>query len=81
MTVLIKTRKGIYLLFSTVIAGFQYSADAEKVSLLLKAPLYFDLEMYSNSSKLKKVGVWLAGQNICFMLTVLYVNFSFKFSL
>eukprot|EP00066_Takifugu_rubripes_P019952 XP_011609218.1 PREDICTED: cohesin subunit SA-1-like isoform X2 [Takifugu rubripes] len=32
----------------------KYSADAEKVSLLLKAPLYFDLEMYSNSSQLKK---------------------------
>lgn len=54
------------LFFSTVIADLQYSADAEKVSLLLKAPLYFDLEMYSNSSQLKKVGVT---QKICFMVT------------
>lgn len=57
------------VLFSAVTADLQYSADAEKVSLLLKAPLYFDLEMYSNSSQLKKVGVGLGGQNICFMLT------------
>uniref|UniRef100_A0A7N6BQA4 Cohesin subunit SA n=1 Tax=Anabas testudineus TaxID=64144 RepID=A0A7N6BQA4_ANATE len=27
---------------------FDYSADARKVSLLLKAPLYFDLEMYNS---------------------------------
>ncbi|TNN73085.1 Cohesin subunit SA-1 [Liparis tanakae] len=33
----------------------KYSADAEKVSLLLKAPLYFSLEMYSSSPRLEKV--------------------------
>uniref|UniRef100_A0A3B3I8U6 Cohesin subunit SA n=1 Tax=Oryzias latipes TaxID=8090 RepID=A0A3B3I8U6_ORYLA len=32
----------------------KYSADAKKVSLLLKAPLYFDLEMYSSTQWLKK---------------------------
>ncbi|CAJ1058981.1 cohesin subunit SA-1 [Xyrichtys novacula] len=32
----------------------KYSADSSKVSLLLKAPLYFDLEMYSSSPKLEK---------------------------
>lgn len=34
----------------------QYSADASKVSLLLKAPLYFDLEMFSSTQWLEKVG-------------------------
>ncbi|KAM9376194.1 cohesin subunit SA-2 [Pholidichthys leucotaenia] len=32
----------------------KYSADAGKVSLLLKAPLYFDLEMYGSSRRLEK---------------------------
>uniref|UniRef100_A0A8P4KEU1 Cohesin subunit SA n=1 Tax=Dicentrarchus labrax TaxID=13489 RepID=A0A8P4KEU1_DICLA len=32
----------------------KYSADARKVSLLLKAPLYFDLEMYNSAPKLEK---------------------------
>ncbi|XP_022615887.1 cohesin subunit SA-2-like [Seriola dumerili] len=32
----------------------KYSADAGKVSLLLKAPLYFDLEMYSSAQWLEK---------------------------
>ncbi|XP_074529935.1 cohesin subunit SA-1 [Halichoeres trimaculatus] len=32
----------------------KYSADASKVSLLLKAPLYFNLEMYSSSPMLEK---------------------------
>ncbi|XP_037315563.2 cohesin subunit SA-1 [Pungitius pungitius] len=32
----------------------KYSADAEKVSLLLKAPLYFSLEMYSSAAGLDK---------------------------
>lgn len=39
------------------IADLQYSADTAKVSLLLKAPLYFDLEMYSGAPRLEKVGV------------------------
>ncbi|XP_026213699.1 cohesin subunit SA-1 isoform X2 [Anabas testudineus] len=32
----------------------KYSADARKVSLLLKAPLYFDLEMYNSAQWLEK---------------------------
>uniref|UniRef100_A0AAQ5YSD4 Cohesin subunit SA n=1 Tax=Amphiprion ocellaris TaxID=80972 RepID=A0AAQ5YSD4_AMPOC len=32
----------------------KYSADAGKVSLLLKAPLYFELEMYSSAQWLEK---------------------------
>ncbi|XP_029918342.1 cohesin subunit SA-1 isoform X2 [Myripristis murdjan] len=32
----------------------KYSADEEKVSLLLKAPLYFDLEAYSSAGRLEK---------------------------
>uniref|UniRef100_UPI003AB0B83D cohesin subunit SA-2-like n=1 Tax=Centroberyx gerrardi TaxID=166262 RepID=UPI003AB0B83D len=32
----------------------KYSADVEKVSLLLKAPLYFDLETYSSAGRLEK---------------------------
>ncbi|XP_030251378.1 cohesin subunit SA-1 isoform X2 [Sparus aurata] len=32
----------------------KYSADAAKVSLLLKAPLYFDLQMYNSSPRLEK---------------------------
>ncbi|KAM9357284.1 cohesin subunit SA-3 [Symphorus nematophorus] len=32
----------------------KYSADAGKVSLLLKAPLYFDLEMYTSAPRLEK---------------------------
>ncbi|XP_042349536.1 cohesin subunit SA-2 [Plectropomus leopardus] len=32
----------------------KYSADAGKVSLLLKAPLYFDLEMYNSAPRLEK---------------------------
>ncbi|XP_073343307.1 cohesin subunit SA-1-like [Pagrus major] len=32
----------------------KYSADAEKVSLLLKAPLYFDLEIYNSAPRLEK---------------------------
>ncbi|KAK2904399.1 hypothetical protein Q8A73_011056 [Channa argus] len=32
----------------------KYSADAGKVSLLLKAPLYFDLEMYNSAQWLEK---------------------------
>ncbi|XP_027864003.1 cohesin subunit SA-1 [Xiphophorus couchianus] len=32
----------------------KYSADAEKASLLLRAPLYFDLDMYSNTQWLEK---------------------------
>ncbi|XP_029020593.1 cohesin subunit SA-1 isoform X1 [Betta splendens] len=32
----------------------KYSADAQKVSLLLKAPLYFDLEMYNSAQWLEK---------------------------
>ncbi|XP_036932319.1 cohesin subunit SA-1 isoform X2 [Acanthopagrus latus] len=32
----------------------KYSADAVKVSLLLKAPLYFDLQMYNSSPRLEK---------------------------
>nr|XP_040031246.1 cohesin subunit SA-1 isoform X3 [Gasterosteus aculeatus aculeatus] len=32
----------------------KYSPDAEKVSLLLKAPLYFSLEMYSSTAGLEK---------------------------
>ncbi|XP_076595594.1 cohesin subunit SA-2 [Chaetodon auriga] len=32
----------------------KYSADAGKVSLLFKAPLYFDLEMYSSAPRLEK---------------------------
>ncbi|XP_056133500.1 cohesin subunit SA-2 [Lampris incognitus] len=32
----------------------KYSADVEKVCLLLKAPLYFDLETYSSSRRLEK---------------------------
>ncbi|XP_069027301.1 cohesin subunit SA-1-like [Embiotoca jacksoni] len=32
----------------------KYSADAAKVSLLLKAPLYFELEMYSSAQWLEK---------------------------
>ncbi|XP_041847127.1 cohesin subunit SA-1 isoform X2 [Melanotaenia boesemani] len=32
----------------------KYSADAEKMSLLLKAPLYFNLEMYSSTQWLEK---------------------------
>ncbi|XP_068571632.1 cohesin subunit SA-1-like isoform X2 [Cebidichthys violaceus] len=32
----------------------KYSADAGKVTLLLKAPLYFSLEMYSSSPRLEK---------------------------
>ncbi|XP_028271897.1 cohesin subunit SA-1 [Parambassis ranga] len=32
----------------------KYSADAEKVCLLLKAPMYFELEMYSNAQWLEK---------------------------
>uniref|UniRef100_A0A3Q2QQQ3 Cohesin subunit SA n=1 Tax=Fundulus heteroclitus TaxID=8078 RepID=A0A3Q2QQQ3_FUNHE len=32
----------------------KYSADAEKVSLLLTAPLYFDLDMYSSTQWLEK---------------------------
>ncbi|XP_045885671.1 cohesin subunit SA-1 isoform X1 [Micropterus dolomieu] len=32
----------------------KYSADAGKVSLLLKAPLYFDLEMYNSAPQLEK---------------------------
>ncbi|XP_037531428.1 cohesin subunit SA-2 [Nematolebias whitei] len=32
----------------------KYSADAAKVSLLLKAPLYFDLEMFSSTQWLEK---------------------------
>lgn len=49
----------VNLLFSSsLLADLQYTVDAEKVSLLLNAPLYFDLEMYSNASKvLKKVAV------------------------
>lgn len=39
------------------VTDLQYSADAEKVSFLLKAPLYFDLEMYSSAPRLEKVGV------------------------
>lgn len=39
------------------IVDLQYSADAEKVSFLLKAPLCFDLEMYSRAPRLEKVGV------------------------
>lgn len=37
----------------------QYSADATKVSYLLKAPLYFDLEMYSRVPRMEKVTVSL----------------------
>ncbi|XP_064181949.1 cohesin subunit SA-1 isoform X2 [Anguilla rostrata] len=32
----------------------KYSADVEKVSCLLKAPLYFDLETYSSTGRLEK---------------------------
>ncbi|XP_062332798.1 cohesin subunit SA-3 isoform X2 [Osmerus eperlanus] len=32
----------------------KYSADVEKVTSLLKAPLYFDLETYSSTSRLEK---------------------------
>ncbi|XP_041800213.1 cohesin subunit SA-1 [Chelmon rostratus] len=32
----------------------KYSADAGKVSLLFKAPLYFDLEMYNSAPRLEK---------------------------
>uniref|UniRef100_A0A3B3WKA1 Cohesin subunit SA n=1 Tax=Poecilia mexicana TaxID=48701 RepID=A0A3B3WKA1_9TELE len=32
----------------------KYSADAEKMSLLLRAPLYFDLDMYSSTQWLEK---------------------------
>ncbi|KAM4621914.1 cohesin subunit SA-1 [Polymixia lowei] len=32
----------------------KYSADVEKVSLLLKTPLYFDLETYSSAGRLEK---------------------------
>ncbi|XP_070693242.1 cohesin subunit SA-1-like [Pempheris klunzingeri] len=32
----------------------KYSADAGKVSILLKAPLHFDLEMYSSAPRLEK---------------------------
>ncbi|XP_015243127.1 PREDICTED: cohesin subunit SA-3 [Cyprinodon variegatus] len=32
----------------------KYSADAEKVALLLRAPLYFDLDMYSSTQGLEK---------------------------
>ncbi|XP_070769672.1 cohesin subunit SA-1-like [Enoplosus armatus] len=32
----------------------KYSADAVKVTLLLKAPLYFDLEMYNSAPRLEK---------------------------
>ncbi|XP_032383518.1 cohesin subunit SA-2 isoform X1 [Etheostoma spectabile] len=32
----------------------KYSADAGKVSLLLKAPLYFNLEMYNSAPRLEK---------------------------
>lgn len=35
----------------------QYSADVAKVSRLLKAPLYFDLEMYNSAQWLEKVTV------------------------
>lgn len=45
------------LRLSPVVNDIQYSADAEKVSLLLKVPLCFDLEMYGSSGKLKKVRV------------------------
>lgn len=38
------------------LTDLQYSADAQKVSLLLKAPLYFDLEMYNSAQWLEKVG-------------------------
>lgn len=43
--------------FSPPLIDLQYSADAAKVSLLLKAPLYFDLQMYNSSPRLEKVGV------------------------
>lgn len=38
-------------------SDLQYSADAGNVSLLLKAPLYFDLEMYTSTRQLEKVKV------------------------
>lgn len=43
--------------FCPPVTDLQYSADAEKMSLLLKAPLYFDLEMYNRAPRLEKVGV------------------------
>ncbi|RVE67552.1 hypothetical protein OJAV_G00103820 [Oryzias javanicus] len=43
----------------------KYSADAKKVSLLLKAPLYFDLEMYSSTQWLKKYLDLLLSQVCC----------------
>ncbi|XP_034399362.1 cohesin subunit SA-1 [Cyclopterus lumpus] len=43
----------------------KYSADAEKVTLLLKAPLYFSLEMYSSSLRLEKHLDLLLSQVCC----------------
>ncbi|XP_060903467.1 cohesin subunit SA-1 [Labrus mixtus] len=40
----------------------KYSADASKVSLLLRAPLHFDLEMYSSAPTLEKHLDSLLGQ-------------------
>lgn len=44
-------------MFLSSLPGLQYSADAAIVTLLLKAPLYFNLEMYNSVPRLEKVGV------------------------